>query len=176
MIELCILTGCFSGRASNSLYCNVHHNQQHGVKPAMISDCSSGSCRNKATHGKMFCDLCSSRLHAETNRQTVISTNTKTMPDTANKTNEDDPNHRRSNDQRMSFKYPKYYKAIPTGVTEIDIYMLCHIFRVEDHSGALHHAIKKILLPGVRTGGKTRYDDIKEARDTLSRWLEIHKP
>lgn len=77
---------------------------------------------------------------------------------------------------RMSFRYPKYYKAVPAGVTELDIYMVCHIFQVQDYSGALHHAIKKILLPGVRTGGKSRYDDIKEARDTLSRWMEVNKP
>lgn len=77
--------------------------------------------------------------------------------------------------QAMSFKYPKYYKTIPAGVTELDIYMTCELFQVEDYSGALHHAIKKILLPGVRTGGKTRHDDIKEARDTLSRWLEVNK-
>lgn len=78
--------------------------------------------------------------------------------------------------QKMSLKYPKYYKPVPAGVTEVDIYMVCAMFGVEDTSGAMHHALKKILLPGVRTGGKSRYDDIKEARDTLSRWLEIARP
>jgi hypothetical protein len=82
---------------------------------------------------------------------------------------------RRNSDARMSDKYPKYYKPVPDGVKDIDIYMLCKMFRVDDPSGALHHAIKKILLPGTRTGGKSRYDDIKEARDTLTRWLEIYK-
>lgn len=82
---------------------------------------------------------------------------------------------RRSTDPSMSFKYPKYYKAIPSGVTDLDIYLVCDIFQVQDCSGALHHAIKKLLLPGIRTGGKSRRDDIKEARDTLTRWLEIHK-
>lgn len=82
---------------------------------------------------------------------------------------------RRATDARMSEKYPKYYKPVPDGVKDIDIYMLCKMFRVDDPSGCLHHAIKKILLPGVRTGGKTRRDDIKEARDTLTRWLEINQ-
>lgn len=86
----------------------------------------------------------------------------------------DDPG-RRANDTPMSFRYPKYYKAIPEGMTELDIYALCMVFQVSDFSGALHHAIKKILLPGTRTGGKSRRDDIKEARDTLTRWLELNK-
>lgn len=83
--------------------------------------------------------------------------------------------NRRGSDTPMSFRYPKYYKQVPSGVTDIDIYMVCHMFQVNDYSGALHHAIKKILLPGTRTGGKSRIDDIKEARDTLTRWLELQK-
>ena len=39
----------------------------------------------------------------------------------------------------------------------------------------LHHASEKILMSGVHTGGKSKYNDIKEARDTLNRWLEINK-
>lgn len=170
MIETCILTGCFSGRVGGSVFCNAHHNQQHGVS-TVISDCASKSCRNKATHGKMFCDPCSQQLQADTKRQTVTATNTAKMPETPT----DDSHTRRSNDVKMSFRYPKYYKEVPAGVTELDIYMVCHIFQVQDYSGALHHAIKKLLLPGVRTGGKSRRDDVKEARDTLNRWLEINK-
>jgi hypothetical protein len=73
----------------------------------------------------------------------------------------------------MATKDPKYYKRIPAGVSELDIYAVCKMFDVTD--AALSHSLKKIMLPGTRTGGKSRYDDIKEARDTLNRWLELNK-
>lgn len=73
----------------------------------------------------------------------------------------------------MAQKYPKYYKDF-TGDDEVDVYLVHHRFEVHDFSGALHHASKKLLLSGVRTGGKSKYQDIKEARDTLNRWLEIN--
>ena len=75
----------------------------------------------------------------------------------------------------MALKYPKYYKPIPPGITELDIYAVCRMFPVDDASGAINHARKKLLIPGARTGGKSLYDDIKEARDTLNRWLELNE-
>jgi hypothetical protein len=74
----------------------------------------------------------------------------------------------------MAAKYPKYYKRVPEGVTVIDTYELNNMFPVDDPTGCILHARKKLLVPGTRTGGKSMYDDIKEARDTLSRWLEIN--
>ena len=71
-------------------------------------------------------------------------------------------------------KYPKYYKNV-THLTEVDVYQIHHLFNIQDPSGAIQHASKKLLLSGVRTGGKTKYQDIKEARDTLNRWLEINE-
>ena len=70
--------------------------------------------------------------------------------------------------------YPKYHKDVTT-LDSIDVYMVHHLFNVQDPSGAIQHASKKLLLSGVRTGGKSKYDDIREARDTLNRWLEINK-
>jgi len=75
----------------------------------------------------------------------------------------------------MSAKYPKYYKDV-SHLREVDVYMVHQLFNIEDPSGAIQHASKKLLLSGVRTGGKSKYDDIREARDTLNRWLEINKP
>lgn len=72
-------------------------------------------------------------------------------------------------------KYPKYYKKVE-GVDAIDVYAVHKLFNIQDPSGAIQHASKKLLLSGVRTGGKSAYDDIKEARDTLTRWLELEKP
>jgi hypothetical protein len=74
----------------------------------------------------------------------------------------------------MSELYPKYYKDF-TGIDEADVYIVHDRFEITDHSGCIHHASKKLLLSGVRTGGKSKYDDVREARDTLNRWLEINK-
>ena len=73
----------------------------------------------------------------------------------------------------MTQKYPKYYKPVGN-LTEVDVYAIHKIFNVQDPSGAIHHASKKLLLSGVRTGGKTLYKDIQEARDTLTRWLQLN--
>ena len=80
------------------------------------------------------------------------------------------PSHQPS----MSELYPKYYKDF-SDVNEADVYLVHDRFKIEDHSGCLHHASKKLLLSGVRTGGKSKFDDVREARDTLNRWLEINK-
>ena len=78
-------------------------------------------------------------------------------------------------EQTMSAKYPKYHKDV-SKLTSVDVYQVHQLFEVTDPSGALQHASKKLLLSGVRTGGKTKFQDIKEARDTLNRWLEINSP
>lgn len=68
--------------------------------------------------------------------------------------------------------YPKYYKDV-SKLTEVDVYAVHQLFNIQDPSGAIQHASKKLLLSGVRTGGKSKREDIKEARDTLTRWLQI---
>jgi hypothetical protein len=75
----------------------------------------------------------------------------------------------------MSQQYPQYYKSVEH-LDEIDVYVVHHLFNIQDPSGAIQHASKKLLLSGVRTGGKTQLKDIKEARDTLTRWLQINAP
>ena len=79
------------------------------------------------------------------------------------------PSHQPS----MSELYPKYYKDF-SDVDEADVYLVHDRFNIQDPSGCLHHASKKLLLSGVRTGGKSKYKDVKEARDTLNRWLAIN--
>lgn len=73
-----------------------------------------------------------------------------------------------------SVKYPKYFKDV-SNMREVDVYQVHHLFGIDDPSGAIQHASKKLLLSGVRTGGKSKYEDIREARDTLNRWLEINQ-
>lgn len=70
-------------------------------------------------------------------------------------------------------KYPQYFRAV-MGITHLDVYGVHKLFNVQDPSGCIQHASKKLLLSGVRTGGKSAYKDIKEARDTLNRWLELY--
>lgn len=72
----------------------------------------------------------------------------------------------------MAQLYPKYYKPIPEQWDYIDTYRVNVIFPVDDESGCILHARKKLLVPGTRTGGKSMRADIKEARDTLNRWLD----
>lgn len=69
-----------------------------------------------------------------------------------------------------STQYPKYFKDT-RHLDSVDVYRVLDLFDVQDH--ALGHCIKKLLLSGVRTGGKTQAQDITEARDTLNRWLEM---
>lgn len=81
--------------------------------------------------------------------------------------------HTTSEHEAMHLKYPKYYKDVST-LQHIDVYAVHRLFAIDDPSGALQHASKKLLLSGVRTGNKSKYKDIKEARDTLNRWLEMN--
>ena len=73
----------------------------------------------------------------------------------------------------LAEQYPQYYKAI-NGLTEVDVYAIHQLFEIQDFSGCIQHASKKLLLSGVRTGGKTKRKDIQEARDTLDRWLQLN--
>ena len=70
-------------------------------------------------------------------------------------------------------KYPHYFKDV-TNLSEVDIYQVCKLFNIQDPSGCLQHAIKKLLVSGNR-GYKDNLQDIKEARDTLNRYLEINQ-
>ena len=73
----------------------------------------------------------------------------------------------------LSTKYPQYYKDV-SHLDEVDVYAVHHLFQIADPSGAIQHASKKLLLSGVRTGGKSKFKDIKEARDTLTRWMQLN--
>lgn len=73
----------------------------------------------------------------------------------------------------IASKYPQYYKDV-RGYDFLDVYAVHSVFGINDPSGCIQHASKKLLLSGTRTGGKSAYDDIREARDTLNRYLELH--
>lgn len=114
-----------------------------------MKDCKSIGCSNLVSNYLDFCNEC-----ASDNKANDLGVNTETA-------------------QTLSEKYPQYYKPVGE-LTEVDVYAVHHLFQLQDYSGALHHSSKKILLSGVRTGGKSAYKDIKEARDTLTRWLQLN--
>lgn len=70
-------------------------------------------------------------------------------------------------------KHSHYHKDV-SNLTAVDVYKVCELFEVKDDSGALHHAIKKLLCSGYR-GVKDKKQDVQEAVDTLNRWLEMNE-
>ena len=105
--------------------------------------CISFGCVNPVTHDKQLCSRCAS---------TLVKSEPVEPP--------------------LSLLYPKYFKDV-SGMTEVDVYAVHQLFNIQDPSGAIQHASKKLLLSGVRTGGKSKRVDIQEARDTLNRWLQL---
>lgn len=121
-----------------------------------MHDCKTIGCIGKVIHGRGgdFCQPCEINGSAQQGHSVAVGEN-----------------------QPLSLAqlYPKYFKDV-SELDELDVYMTHELFQVNDCSGAIQHASKKLLLSGFRTGGKSKYDDIREARDTLNRWLQINGP
>lgn len=71
-----------------------------------------------------------------------------------------------------------YHKEIPISADDaerghavIDVYRVLVAFGVTDP--CIQHAIKKLLCPGQRKGGKTVAQDVHEALWSLQRWEEM---
>lgn len=111
--------------------------------------CKSIGCISETDRGRDFCANCA--------QQSLVAAAPDSELDT----------------RTMAEKYPKYYKDV-SDLSEIDVYAVHQRFNVIDPTGAIHHASKKLLLSGSRTGGKSQYKDIREARDTLTRWLQLN--
>lgn len=109
--------------------------------------CPSIGCGNPISPAEEFCSKCLRFHHPKEEEKEV-------------------------NASSLSKQYPKYYKDVRM-LDELDVYAVHQVFNIQDPSGAIQHASKKLLLSGVRTGGKSKREDIKEARDTLTRWLQI---
>lgn len=123
----------------------------------MTEFCIMKNCGNLRPLNAPYCAKCT----AEIDRGSVKITN-ENVP------------ARRNEDVPLSELYPKYYKAIPKEWDSIDVYGVHYLFKIDDPSGMIQHASKKLLLSGVRTGGKSQRDDVREARDTLNRWLQLN--
>ena len=111
--------------------------------------CKAIGCSSQTEVGRDFCVNCS--------QQSLVSAAADSEFDS----------------RTMVERYPKYYKDV-SDLNEIDVYAVHQRFNVVDPTGCIHHASKKLLLSGVRTGKKSSYQDIREARDTLTRWLELN--
>ena len=74
-------------------------------------------------------------------------------------------------DQRKS---TKYRKQIPSGMEYLDVYRVCALFNVQDTTGGIHQAIKKLLAAGNR-GYKNREEDLQEAIDAIQEVMKIDK-
>lgn len=68
-------------------------------------------------------------------------------------------------------KHSHYFKPCP--YDDLDPYAVLEVFEVTDQM--IGHAIKKLLLPGKRGGGKETEKDIDEAIDTLLRRREMKR-
>ena len=68
------------------------------------------------------------------------------------------------------FKHSHYHKDVSRYDT-IDIYVICDLY-VDDNSGCIQHAVKKLLCGGKR-GAKDEVKDLQEAMDTIQRKIEI---
>lgn len=67
-------------------------------------------------------------------------------------------------------KHSHYHKDVSDYDT-IDIYVICDLY-VNDNSGCIQHAVKKLLCCGNR-GVKNNVKDLQEAIDTIQRKIEI---
>ena len=68
-------------------------------------------------------------------------------------------------------KHGHYFKDV-SKLQAVDVYMVCKLFGVND--AAISHAVKKLLCSGQR-GYKDAEKDIREAIDTLERYIEIER-
>lgn len=73
--------------------------------------------------------------------------------------------------------FPQYWKELPKEWEFVDVYRVDELFPINlPGASRLYHARKKLMVPGVRTGGKTAFKDVEEAVATLQGWLRDHAP
>lgn len=67
-------------------------------------------------------------------------------------------------------RHSHYFKDV-SSLKAVDVYRVLDLFGVT-HPCA-QHAIKKLLMAGQRGGGKDLERDVREAGDTINRWLQM---
>lgn len=69
-------------------------------------------------------------------------------------------------------KHSHYFKDV-SRLDLIDVYRVLALFQVTDP--CIQHAVKKLLVAGGRGAGKDLDKDVREAIDSLNRFLEMKK-
>lgn len=72
--------------------------------------------------------------------------------------------------ESLEKQYSHYHRKLPAGLTHVDVYAVLKLFECDD--AAVAHALKKLLCAGKR-GAKDRNKDLREARDSITRALEL---
>lgn len=121
---------------------------------------------NKSEDEECGCVFCSAfrQLDSDEQEYEEVDLTPKELSSTAQEINDF------SWETKLKHLYPKYHKDV-SDLDTIDIYKIHELFEINDPSGRIHHASKKLLLAGSRNGGKDKFQDIREARDTLDSWL-----
>lgn len=73
--------------------------------------------------------------------------------------------------EKTGRKHSHYFKDV-SHLNVIDVYRVGDLFEIDDPSGSIQHAVKKLLCGGIR-GAKDARKDLEEARDTIIRKLEM---
>ena len=70
----------------------------------------------------------------------------------------------------MTNNHQHYYKDV-SHLNTIDVYRVLKLFNVTDP--CIQHAVKKLLVAGGRGAGKSIERDLREARDSINRALQM---
>jgi len=59
-------------------------------------------------------------------------------------------------------------------IKDMDVFAIHQLFEIYDFSGCIQQASSKLLMSSNNTTRKPRAQDIRDARDILTRWLELN--
>ena len=118
----------------------------------MSHSCKSIGCAVPVHTGLDFCHDCEAFANADPNQEEFDFDDSDQLLSSSSKAPHFRPNKNKS---------------------DIDVYAIHQMFGIQDCSGCIQHASTKLLLSSDNLTGKPRHQDIREARDILSRWLEL---
>jgi len=79
-------------------------------------------------------------------------------------------------EQTESLSEVSHFQLKPlNGVTQIDVFAVHQLFAIQDPSGCIQEASKTLLLSSTRGNKKPLGQDIRKAKDMLTRWLQINE-
>ena len=150
---------------------SLHHSQavEMAKETGLCSD--GGDCGYNTTYFGGYCDGCPN-IFTEHNFENETALDSQNITENGFREKKSQHENHSAQPHDMVKRYPKYYKDV-SSLSAIDVYAVHELFGINDSSGCIQHASKKLLLCGVRTGGKDVATEIKEARDTLTRKLQL---